>query len=345
MFFTWRELWSRPQPPAKDAVGVDSKGAVITCGLLEPYRIRGPGCTDLVLLAGAASWCRWNGVFVFAPYVRKHRMIARYRDDGDMEQLDMPDLTEEIKWLVALKDGGLIVRCRSEYAVVRNGNDGRMETAYVGEWPTFLCPLVSWWNGVLMRCLSDHWFWHATTGKTTVFREPCTDAATGETERCPDVQDVDAYISDRKHCCIVTNGGTRVIEWGVRGEGAHVFPLQRKGFSPTKFLGQVGTCLGRAVCRFGDSETCLYRPSARPAHAFVYVGGGRFEKAGDGSGVRMWHDDRAYHLDDSGTLRCYEARETPDSLLDICVRRAASALDPSSFRYLPVELRERIERK
>ncbi len=108
-------------------------------------------------------------------------------------------------------------------------------------------------------------------------------------------------------------------------------------------LEQVGTCLDRAVVLFNmrnDADNDGF-------HAFVYVGNGRFEKNGVESEEHesaMWaaHGDRVYRVT-KGSVRCYEVREEPESLLDLCVRRAASESDSSSYKILPTELRERIE--
>ncbi len=254
--------------------------------------------------------------------------LTRYRGD-EIERLDVFSLaprseTWSAQGIVALKDGTLFVCTCSRYALVRNDGDGRMEIFKTGSWEPGRHNIQPWWGGVVFsKCdASRHrlWHWNAATGETTIFeeREPV---------------DVNACFSDSKRCCMITVDRAQVIEWDAEGR-RQVFPIEKKEFNFTEDPEQVGTCLGRAIFLF-----CA-REGEDKSKRHAYVGAGRLEKVGDNSDQWMVRDDRLYTLDDDDVLRCYEVRETPDSLLDMCVRRAASDKDSSSYDILPTELRE-----
>ncbi len=346
MPFTWRELWSCDHSPDSSMYDADSTGVVVDNGgwPTNSLVVRGPNSKKPLDFDGP-FWC-WNGTFVYSFCDADLVGLTRYRGD-EIERLAVFSAGPSCQLQgVALKDGTLFVRALSNYALVRNDGDGRMEIFKTGPWDPDRRIITPWWGGVLFFNVHgdddgyrNHWHWDATTGEAKLLPE-CD----------PDYWGVAIYLSDPKRCCMVTydeaedeaEDDAKVIEWDAEGR-RQVFPIEKKEFNFTEEPEQVGTCLGRAVVLFNTSND---RHNAG-FHAFVYVGNGRFEKDGVESEEHesaLWaaYGDRVYRMG-KGSVRCYEVREEPKSLLDLCVRRAVSENDSSSYKILPEELRERIK--
>ena len=226
MPFTWRELWSCNSPGGL-LLGADSSGALV--GLVVTNIVRGPRSMVPVPLYGR-GYC-WNGAFVFSSHGLRHIGLVRYRGD-EIDRLDVFSVDSfETLEIVALKDGTLFVHTLSNYALVRNDGDGRMEIFKTGPWDLDRCIVTPWWGGVLFYNVHDeegyHWHWDATTGETKVLSECELDAWS-----------VAVYLSDPKRCCIVTYDKPRkdaeVIEWDAEGR-RQVFPVEKRSSSSTSW--------------------------------------------------------------------------------------------------------------
>ena len=271
--------------------------------------------------------CCWNGAPVFFKFYDNETKpwLHRYRN-GKIETLDLAPYRIEISGAVALNDGGLLVYGWRGCGLVRCTSDGRMEIVRVyAAFSKFRSPptdVVPWSNGVFYR--DD-----LGTGKVVFCALPSQGMHFTRLEKC---QNTIAIFSDEKHACAVSRGRKELREWDTQGRERVFLTQKGSAVERSNFVRANGTCRGRAFLTV--LENTGY------ASAFIYTGNGRFEDGPPGHGQWAAYDDRAYRLRD-GTLTCYEARETPEPLRDLCARRAAAIeCSDGQLATLPLELRE-----
>ena len=334
MAFTWRELWSCEVGDDLDLELACFEGVVVGNGETHDL-IDSLGVPVLGFYSG--SLCCWNGDLVFSSFDR--RCLLRYRDGAITELVLQPctPLHGDIRGIVALQDGALFVWTESRGILARDMCDvvvvlRDLKPAGMSAGLFEIFDSVPWLNGFIYDDFDEPsvMFYDPSRGEGVPFLRYENGVVHA------------AVFSDEKHACVVVMDEHPVLcEWDAQGR-KRVFAGERCLIPGTRrsilrwIFRSSGTCRGRALV----SVDTIWNGEG-PFEAFVYLGDGRFEK-GPPAAIGDWkaYGDRAYVLCGT-TLTCYEALETPDSLVDLCARRAG-ALGISSERLgtLPVELRE-----
>ncbi len=329
MSFAWRELWSREVETGVDLEFSISEGVVLSS---HERRI-----THIVRDSHSAGsthrgtpLCCWNGDFVFSAvhdYLRDYYLLCRHRkDELETQKLVLPKFA--YMWsAIGLNDGNLFVRGQEQCFLIRDDIDGQMKV--IKEYGNLGAPYMKpWMDGILY---ADGW------------NVVCDDLRT-------QVQIVymqfntmparDAIFSDKKHACVISGTPAKLHEWAARNRG-RIF-LAAEGSIIDRIAYQSGTCRGGAFLNVSVNTPGMNRGApCKPCEAFLYVGGGRFVAGPEGHGQWAAYGNRAYLLSDDTTLKCYEALETSDMLVNLCARSAASlGLSDERLQTVPVELRE-----
>ena len=328
MSFTWRKRWSNPNFHEHIELKFATSTGVIVRGEegARTLIVDGPGLPHIVEPEGHPLCC-WNGDCVFSaePYfsLDSHCVLCRHQQNGPETQRLIFPRFELVRDAVALNDGSLFVRCHGRCFLVRDDIDGRMEM--IKEYGDLGTPGAKpWMSGIFYTDDWDVIYDDLSTGAQTVYMR----FDTRPSRR--------AIFSDKRHACVISGNPEKLYEWDTR-DRRRVFPVH-EGDPPVDLLRQDGTCRGRA---FLSSWICHPRIVGGTFEAFVYMGSGRFEKGPTGQGDWTAYGNRAYCLSKENVLTCYEARETPDSLVNLCARSAASlGLSDEILKAIPVELRE-----
>ncbi len=335
MSFTWRELWSRKNKEHYNNLKFAVSGGVVLfddVAMSSRYLVIDEPKSQLRVFLGIALCC-WNGDFVF--YNSLPNKIYRERN-GEIQELQLEDCMRVIHGAVALMGVGLLIVGFPRWVLVRDNSDGQMEVVQTygsyGDFDTFdICRAAPWQNGVLYH---DY---HDFDKQRIVFYTPTFQERKLLFLGLKDCNNIPVIFSDEKYACVVSGEPKELREWNAHGR-ERVFPVA-KGSALSRVVRPGGTCRGRAFLLINASSGRVEH-HAGPFKPFVYLGGGRLDDGPPGHGQWAAYGDRAYRLCD-GTLTCYEALETPASLLELCASRATAVeYTERQLGTLPLELRE-----
>ncbi len=358
MTFTWRKRWSKKFDDHVQLKFATSTGVVSYnegCG--KTFFVDGPGHLAHVCEADRGRLlCCWNGGAVFVHSLRNMHTLnyctdqisltTRFSVDLDWGEGNANCSYEEVDRALELSDGTLLVVMNRSYVILHCDTHGRARVTNVGKrFDDY--SMVSWMNGVL--CADNR-----GTDPNIFLYDPSRDKKTVLLRYGVDTHDDDEYFifSGEKYAFAIRFDGFQLHEWDARGR-ERVFSLGGAlGESPVlgknPVVRQGGTCRGRAFlsadtyCDEREDDIDNFEAGEENNfEAFLYMGDGRFVAGPEGHGQWAAYGNRAYLVSDDTTLKCYEARETSDMLVNLCARRAAAlGLSDEQLKTITVELRE-----
>ena len=276
-----------------------------------------------------APLCYWKGALLY----HDHRTLVRYHGD-QRNSLNLEDyLNREhgincygpILRAIPLLEDVVGIIFTDYFVLVKEDGDGVMKA--VASWACFISSLecAPFGKGFVAAEGREVSYWPDPRRRERVILRQ--DTLVSYSKKNPSFRfprNVQIFADERM--CTVYEGEL----WEHAEEGANIFSCPPE-ISRAHFY-QVGNCHGHALL------SCMWSLPDILCCSWLYMGSGRFEKGPDHRGFWAADGNRAYVYD--GELTCYEALETPATLLDLCAR--AVPHDYPHLACLPDELKTRV---